>query len=129
MTVVLAALAVLAPAPAHHPHHHRQVCHTLACTERVARKQCWRGEVPRCIDRAAIRWRVSAAMLRRKAWCESRFNPFAHNPSGASGLFQFMFGTWLSTPYGRRSIWSPKWNALGAAWMHHVGRGGEWACG
>ena len=29
--------------------------------------------------------------------CESGGNPFAYNPSGASGLFQFMPGTWEST--------------------------------
>ena len=31
--------------------------------------------VQQCIHRAAIRWNVSEAMLRRKAWCESADEP------------------------------------------------------
>jgi len=85
--------------------------------------------VQQCIHRAAIRWNVSESMLRRKAWCESRMNPSAYNASsGSSGLFQFIPSTWRTTPYARRSIWSAKWSSLAAAWMHHVGRGGEWSC-
>jgi len=108
MTVLMTVAAILAPSP-----------------ERAA-GPC---SVPQCIHRAAIRWNVSEAMLRRKAWCESRMNPGAYNASsGSSGLFQFMPSTWRTTPYRWHSIWSARWNALAAAWMHHVGRGGEWAC-
>lgn len=127
MTLVATVLALVAPAPA-------DACHTLRCHERVAAKRCAHGEVVACIDRGAIRWHVSAAMLRRKAWCESRFDPFARNPQGgpdaASGLFQFRPSTWLTTPYRWRSIWSAKWSSLTAGWMHSAGvnRGGEWAC-
>ena len=82
-----------------------------------------------CINQAAVRWHVSAPMLRRKAWCESRMRPGAYNASsGAAGLFQFLPSTWRTTPYRWHSIWSPRWSSLAAAWMHHVGRGGEWAC-
>jgi hypothetical protein len=63
-----------------------------------------------------------------KARCESGFSPFAHNPSGASGLFQFLPSTFRSTPYAGFSIWSPYANALAAGWMHERGRGGEWVC-
>jgi hypothetical protein len=68
--------------------------------------------------------------LWRKADCETggTFSPTAHNPSGASGLFQFLGSTWRSTPYGRFSIWSPYANALAAGWMHANGRSGEWSC-
>lgn len=68
--------------------------------------------------------------LWRKADCETggTFDPKAHNPSGASGLFQFLGSTWRSTPYARFSVWSPYANALAAGWMHEQGRGGEWAC-
>jgi soluble lytic murein transglycosylase-like protein len=122
MTLVATMLALVAPAPA-------DVCHTLRCHERVAAKRCAHGQVVACIDRGAIRWHVSAAMLRRKAWCESRFNPLARNvSSAASGLFQFLPSTWLTTPYRWRSIWSAKWSSLAAGWMHAAGRGGEWAC-
>ena len=70
------------------------------------------------------------ATLWRKASCETggTFNPRAYNPSGASGLFQFLPSTWASTPYGRLSIWSPYASALAAGWMHQQGRGGEWVC-
>ena len=69
-------------------------------------------------------------LLLRKARCESTLNPYARNASGATGLLQFMPGTWRTTPYGGRSILSAKWNALAGAWMHRpeVGRGGEWVC-
>jgi len=68
--------------------------------------------------------------LWRKAKCETggTFSPRAYNSSGASGLFQFLRSTWLSTPFARFSVWSPYANALAAGWMHEQGRGGEWAC-
>jgi hypothetical protein len=67
--------------------------------------------------------------LWRKAACESRMNPAARNlASAASGLYQFLPGTFASTPYGRFSIFSPYANALAAGWMHAHGRGGEWSC-
>jgi len=70
----------------------------------------------------------SCSTLRRRAWCESRNDPNAQNASGASGLFQFLPGTFRSTPYGGSSIWSPYANALAAGWMQAHGRGGEWVC-
>ena len=68
--------------------------------------------------------------LWRKAKCETggTFSATSYNPSGASGLFQFLGSTWESTPYARFSVWSPYANALAAGWMHAHGRGGEWAC-
>lgn len=105
---------------------------------------CARGQVPACILRASMHWKVNYSLLMRKAHCESGLDPlayfpgqhadneaekaFAINNDRSSGLFEFKPGTWRSTPYGGRSIWSAKWNSLGAGWMHHVGRGGEWAC-
>ena len=119
MTLLIAVAAIALPGG----------CNTHGCDERVAGHRCDTGSVGACIHRAAMRWRVSEPMLRRKAWCESRFNPRAYNASsGSSGLFQFIPSTWRTTPYARRSIWSAKWSALAAAWMHAVGRGGEWSC-
>lgn len=70
------------------------------------------------------------AELWRKARCETggTFDPNAHNPSGASGLLQFLPSTWASTPYRGFDVYSPYANALAAGWMHDHGRGGEWEC-
>ena len=71
----------------------------------------------------------NGSTLWRRARCESHLWPYAHNPSGASGLFQFLPSTWRSTPFGRFSVWSPYANALAAGWMMGpAGRGGEWSC-
>ena len=108
MTLIATVLAIALPAPA---------------------SACDQSHPAACIDAAARRWSVSAGMLRRKAWCESRMNPLAVNAgSNASGLFQFLPSTWRTTPYRGRWIFSARYSSLAAAWMHHVGRGGEWAC-
>lgn len=96
---------------------------------------------------AAIAHGVPFSTLYRKASCESTgrkptspptertLNPLADNPdSTASGLLQFLWhpsgrgSTWHTTPYAAESVWSPYANALAAAWMHRVGRAGEWVC-
>ena len=84
-----------------------------------------------CIEYAVFVKRIYAwrGWMHRVAMCESRLNPYAHNPSGASGLFQFLPGTFASTPYRWRWIYSAKWNALAAAWMVRQGRSSEWVCG
>jgi hypothetical protein len=68
--------------------------------------------------------------LWRKARCETggTFDPHVANPSGAAGLFEFMPGTWRSTPYAVFSPYSPYAAALAAGWMHVQGRGSEWSC-
>lgn len=86
------------------------------------------SSVAEAINLAAAVYDVSSATLWRKARCESGLEVYARNPSGASGLFQFLPSTWRSTPFGGFSIWSPYANALAAGWMHRVGRGGEWVC-
>lgn len=93
---------------------------------RAARQ--WRPTVLESIHLAAIAYGQSSSTLIRKASCESHLWPWAHNPSGASGLFQFLPSTWRSTPYGGFSIWNPLAQALAAGWMHRVGRGNEWSC-
>jgi len=112
MTIVATVLAIALPAPA---------------------AVCDQAHPVACIDAAAARWSVSGAVLRRKAWCESRMNPMAvgRAPVGrerALGLFQFLPSTWRTTPYRGRWIFSARYSSLAAAWMHRVGRGGEWAC-
>jgi hypothetical protein len=96
---------------------------------RLRRQLAHRPSVQEAIQLASVVYAVDVGMLRRKAWCESRFWPYARNRnSQASGLFQFLPSTFASTPYAGLSIWSPYVNALAAGWMHKVGRGGEWAC-
>jgi hypothetical protein len=76
------------------------------------------------LGQAAVDWGL------RIAKCESGYNPHAVNPSGASGLFQFMPSTFAKTPPGRAggSIWDPSANSQAAAWMYSQGRQGEWQC-
>src|SRR5262245_4841100 len=70
----------------------------------------------------------SCDTLWRRALCESGGYRYARNPSGASGLFQFLPSTFASTPFGRFSICSTYANALAAGWMQANGRGHEWVC-
>ncbi|HXI16817.1 MAG TPA: transglycosylase SLT domain-containing protein [Chloroflexota bacterium] len=50
--------------------------------------------IPELIDAAAYRWGVSAALMRRITWCESRWNPWAVSPWGDRGIAQFNRITW-----------------------------------
>lgn len=122
LSVVVVLGVIAAPAPAH----------AWKGGERAAMRACDQRHPLSCIERAALHQRVSYSMLRRKAWCESRWNPYAYNGAHA-GLFQFRVAapsTWATVPrrYAEHSPYSAKWSSLAAAWMHRVGRGGEWAC-
>jgi hypothetical protein len=107
--------------------YHARWVRQLLTEKRRARRQT-QGEVVSAIRLGALAYHQSSGTLLRKASCESHLWPWAHNPSGASGLFQFLPSTWASTPFGSFSIWNPFAQALAAAWMHQVGRGGEWVC-
>jgi hypothetical protein len=88
--------------------------------------------------RACVRYAVFVRRQRLSSWhiawmyripgCESSWNPYAWNPSGATGLYRFMISTWWTTPYRTRSIWSAKWQSLAAASMILRGRANEWSC-
>lgn len=116
-----------------------------ATTANAARKSTCANSPERavraCIWHAAKKYKVSYPMLLRKAKCESTLNPKAKSVINRelelvhAGLFQFRYSpnkyvsdTWKTTPYADRSPWRAKWNSLAAAWMHSVGRGGEWEC-
>jgi hypothetical protein len=73
--------------------------------------------------------------------CESRGNPNAMHPaSGASGLFQFLDGTWILASalsgHAGASPFDPEANVASAAWLlahservdHPRGRWGHWVC-
>ncbi len=98
------------------------------------------GERRRCRPEKErrVRQEIRAASRRYKqkyksmlcvAKCESTLNNCAVDPSGSFfGLFQFVPSTFESTPFGRKDIFDPKWNARAAGWMWKEGRQNEWTC-
>jgi Transglycosylase SLT domain len=65
----------------------------------------------------------------RIAYCESRYHPNSVNTaSGATGLFQFMAGTWSGTPWASKSRFDPVANAQAAAWLYKTYGPGRWTC-
>lgn len=87
-----------------------------------------RQEIIKVIYAAADRYGQPRADMLRVAECESNLGPYAVNPSGSYGLFQFISSTWDSTPYANRNIFDPQANANAAAWMWAEGRRSEWVC-
>ena len=116
MAALVAAFFMSAPAWAWQP------------GERAAQRHCDQHHPRSCLHRAALHYRISYGWLLGVAVCESRLSPYAYNPSGASGLMQFMPSTFASTRYGRHSIWSAKWSALAGAWMFARGESRQWVC-
>jgi hypothetical protein len=71
----------------------------------------------------AVQWAINVA------YCESRYHPNSVNTdSGASGLFQFMPGTWSGTPWASKSPFDPVANAQAAAWLYSHYGPGRWTC-
>ncbi len=71
----------------------------------------------------AVQWAINVA------YCESRYHPNSVNTdSGATGLFQFMAGTWSGTPYANKSRFDPVANAFAAAWLYKTYGPGRWSC-
>jgi uncharacterized protein YraI len=87
-----------------------------------------RKQIVRIIYDAADRYGQSRSAMLRVAECESNLDPYAVNPSGSYGLFQFIRSTWESTPFGNKDIFDPEANANAAAWMWSEGRKSEWVC-
>jgi len=90
-------------------------------------------DIEAVIRAAAAAWGADASQLLRVAWCESRYNPLAYNPSsGASGLFQFMPRTWAANSvragYGGASAFDPVASANTAAYMFRNGQAWQWTC-
>jgi uncharacterized protein YraI len=97
-------------------------------TGRHEDEQYSRRQIVRIIYDAADRYDQSRSDMLRVAECESNLDPYAVNPSGSYGLFQFIRSTWESTPYGNKNIFDPVANANAAAWMWAEGRKSEWVC-
>jgi uncharacterized protein YraI len=91
-------------------------------------EQYSRRQIINIIYAAADRYGQSRSAMLRVAECESNLDPYAVNPSGSYGLFQFIRSTWRSTPYGNKDIFDPEANANAAAWMWSEGRKSEWVC-
>lgn len=90
-------------------------------------------DVGALIDEAAITYGVSAVQMRRIAWCESRWFPGAYNrSSGASGVFQFVGGTWRYASrmagYGGASPFDAEANVFSAAWLLAAEGPRHWVC-
>jgi uncharacterized protein YraI len=86
-------------------------------------------EIIAIIYAAADRYGQSREDMLRVARCESNLDPYNVTPPySASGLFQFLPGTWASTPYAGEDIFDPVANANAAGWMWSVGRRNEWVC-
>lgn len=92
------------------------------------RKHYTEREIIKIINKAAKRHGQSKKDMVRVARCESNLDPYAVNPSGSYGLFQFIRSTWESTPYGDEDIFDPEANANAAGWMWAQGRKSEWVC-
>jgi resuscitation-promoting factor RpfB len=90
------------------------------------------SEIEAIIREAAAAHGADADQLVRVAYCESRFNAGAYNASGASGLFQFMPGTWAANSvragYAGASVFDPVASANVAAWMFARGQAFQWVC-
>ena len=88
-----------------------------------------RDQIIQIIYDAADRYGQPREDMLRVATCESNLDPSAVNSSsGASGLFQFMPGTFASTPYADQDIFDAWASANAAGWMWSVGRRNEWEC-
>jgi uncharacterized protein YabE (DUF348 family) len=90
------------------------------------------SEIEQIIRDAAAAQGADPDQLVRVAYCESRFNPGAYNASGASGLFQFMPGTWAANSaragFAGANVFDPVASANVAAWMFARGQAYQWVC-
>ena len=91
------------------------------------------AEIERIITEAAEAWGADASQLMRVAWCESRYNPNAYNPTAQdTGLFQFIPETWrresARAGYGGVSAFDPVASANTAAMLFAEGKSRLWTC-
>jgi uncharacterized protein YraI len=88
-----------------------------------------RDEIVAIIYAAAAYYGQSGDAMLQVAICESGLDPYNVTPPySASGLFQFLPGTWATTPYAGASIFDPVASAFATGWMWANGRRGEWVC-
>jgi soluble lytic murein transglycosylase-like protein len=91
------------------------------------------SDVPALITEASQRWGLDTTQMLRVAWCESKFDPAAYNRrSGASGLFQFIPGTWSRASAAVGMGWASPFDAAAnveaAAWLMKTEGPRHWVC-
>jgi soluble lytic murein transglycosylase-like protein len=109
----------------------RRVTTQAQAAPTVATRVVYGDVVHDAIYQAAQRWGVSYYYLVRLSTCESGLRPDAYNPSGASGLFQFMpstYAMWAARIGETRSVWDAYANANVAAYMIAQGQAYQWTC-
>lgn len=88
------------------------------------------GTVWAMIDDAAHRHGIDPVRFARVAWCESKGDPGAYNPSGASGPFQQMPQFWAgraaAAGHPGASIWDLWINIDVSAWLAATGGWSHW---
>jgi hypothetical protein len=133
---VLSATGLMAsPAVAHAKTTHDTCASRLCLTDKPGTKSCLRMKghvaIARCyIVRAARHYHQSASLALYIAHRESKYRWWVTNSSAHRGMYQFDDTLWGSTPYARRhrSVYSPRFAALGAMriWAH--GGYSNWRC-
>ncbi len=82
------------------------------------------------IGAAAQKYGVSSALMNSIISCESGYNPQAYNPSGASGIAQFMpstfYGSW--NIYSAGGLWNPTAQIYAMALKISQGGVNAWTC-
>lgn len=68
-----------------------------------------RSEIRELISKKALQYGLDPHEMQRFAMIESGGNPKAHNPSGASGIYQFIPGTWKQYGLGK-DVFDPEAN-------------------
>jgi soluble lytic murein transglycosylase-like protein len=135
----MARLADARPALSHHQRVAQELrrLQGVAGSLRVANRRLRHAVVERpsvqeALTLASVAYGVPRWQLASVAQCESGLRPGAtnHTGSGASGLLQFMPGTFRATPFGAAglSIFSPYANALAGAWLVRQRGWTPWSC-
>lgn len=84
------------------------------------------GDIPNIIRKWAAINGIDGEWAVGIARCESGFNVYAHNPSGATGLFQFMPSTFYGN--GGTDIYSAEDQSRVATFMLAHGQAHQWVC-
>lgn len=125
-------MALVVAVPPHAAPKRKPCSERRTCVVHSAKRKCSNSRPRWCVIYVIRKHKVlepERSWLLRVPGCESSWNPGEADASGATGLYQFMYGTWAGTPYGRHSIFSARWQAEAAHWLYRKdGGGSEWVC-